>query len=450
MRKYLTVTALTNYIKTKLENDKHLKDVYVKGEISNFNHHHRGHMYFTLKDDDSVLRAVMFASDNQRLKFEPEDGMHVLVRGRISLYNPHGQHQIIISEMEPDGIGALYLAFEQLKEKLQKVGYFDEKYKKPIPKYPKHIGVITSPTGAAVRDIITTIKRNYPIVDVTVIPVAVQGEEAALSIKRGIELANELNKFDVLILARGGGSIEDLWSFNEEIVAKAIFQSKIPIISGVGHETDFTISDFVADLRAPTPTGAANLAVPNLHNLIDKVTHLQAKLTKLVEINLMQKQEKLQKIKSSYVFHYPRQLVQEKEQYLDQLLDKMDVRIHSHIERKKRTYEYLAKRLSVQHPQMKIKQANITLENLKKDLHKQMNSNLHKKSTNLMTLIDKLTLLNPLQIMKRGFSITFNEEGHLVKKVEEVKKHDKVHVKVLDGTLECLVEDIRRDDDGRK
>lgn len=448
MNKYLTVTALTNYIKRKLDTDPHLRNVYVKGEISNFNHHYRGHMYFTLKDDESVIKAAMFLPDNRHLKFKPEDGMHVLVRGYVSLYNPQGQHQIIVKEMQPDGVGSLFLAFDQLKEKLSKAGYFDEKYKQPVPKYPKHIGIITSPTGAAVRDIITTIKRRYPIADVTVIPVSVQGDDAALSIKHGIEYANELNKFDVLILARGGGSIEDLWSFNEEIVAKAIFQSKIPIISGVGHETDVTISDFVADLRAPTPTGAAELAVPDLSELKMTISHLQARLTKLTKINFMQKQEKLQNIKNSYVFHYPKQLIQEKEQYIDRLMDKMDARINTIFEQKRRLHEHLAKRLTIQHPQTKIDQAKIQLQKQHKDLNKQIQAILDKKESELIMKIDKLTLLNPLQIMKRGFSITFTDDGEIVKNIEKVSENDKVHIRLLDGTLECVVEEIRRDNSG--
>lgn len=257
--KYLTVTALTKYMKRKLDMDPHLRDVWLKGEISNFKLHSRGHMYLTIKDDQARINAVMFAGNNRFLKFKPENGMKVLVRGEVSVFEATGQYQLYIQQMEPDGLGSLYLAFEQLKERLRTKGYFDEQYKKKIPTIPHHIGVITSPTGAAVRDIITTIKRRYPVAQVTVLPVLVQGVNAASSITKAIYKANDMGEFDVIILGRGGGSIEELWSFNEESVAEAIFHSKIPIISAVGHETDVTISDYVADLRAPTPTGAVSL-----------------------------------------------------------------------------------------------------------------------------------------------------------------------------------------------
>lgn len=447
-RPYLTVTALTKYLKKKLETDPHLREVWLKGEISNFKHHYRGHMYLTLKDEHSRIQAVMFAGDNRYLKFTPEDGMHVLVKGYVSIFEPQGQYQLHIKEMQPDGIGALFLAFEQLKEKLGNAGYFDEKYKRPLPKYPSHIGIITSPTGAAIKDILTTIKRRYPIAEITVIPVIVQGEEAAQSIRRGIEYANELHKFDVIILGRGGGSIEDLWGFNEEIVANAIFHSKIPIITGIGHETDVTISDFVADLRAPTPTGAAELAVPDLAELKETLFHLRARLMKLTKIRLMEKQEQLQKIKSSYVFHYPKQLLQEKEQHIDRLMDKLSTRFFNLYNQKRHTFEHMKKRLTLQHPKSKIADANNILQKHRKDLDKQMHTILTKKRSDLMTMIDKLTLLNPLEIMKRGFSITFSEEGTIVKKVEDVQINDDVHVKLLNGTLHCKVENVRRDHDG--
>src|SRR5690625_3380696 len=242
---YLTVSALTKYIKRKLETDKHLRNIWLKGEISNFKYHNRGHMYLTIKDEQSRIQAVMFASQNRRLTFMPEDGMHVLIRGEISVYEPYGQYQLYIHQMEPDGLGSLYLAFEQLKEKLSKQGYFDERHKRAIPTYPKHIGLVTSPTSAAVRDMITTIKRRFPITRITIIPAIVQGEQGPESIVQGIEKANQLGIFDVLIVGRGGGSIEELWCFNDERVAMAIFHPKIPVISAVGHETDITISDFI-------------------------------------------------------------------------------------------------------------------------------------------------------------------------------------------------------------
>src|SRR5699024_2499580 len=249
MENYLTVSAVTKYMKRKMDTDPHLKRILIRGEISNFKHHNRGHMYLTLKDEQSRIQAVMFKGNNSYLRFVPENGMNVLIQGDISVFEPFGQYQLYIQKMEPDGIGALYVAFEQLKKKLQSIGMFHEAHKKSLPSFPEHIGIITSPTGAAVRDIITTINRRYPLAETTLLPTLVQGENAKKSISDAIKRANDLNMFDVLIVGRGGGSIEDLWAFNEEEVAYAIYESNIPIISAVGHETDNTISDYVADKR---------------------------------------------------------------------------------------------------------------------------------------------------------------------------------------------------------
>ena len=283
-KRFLTVGALTKYIKRKFDADPHLHDCLVKGEISNFKQHSSGHMYFTLKDDKARILAVMFSSANRRMKFTPENGMKVLVRGDVTVYEGSGQYQIYVHDMQPDGVGDLYLAFEQLKEKLTKEGLFAVEHKKPIPKFPATVGVVTSPTGAALRDIITTIKRRYPIAKILILPALVQGDQAAPSITDAINQANEKKHgIDVLIVGRGGGSIEELWAFNEEIVARAIYESTIPIISAVGHETDFTIADFVADLRAPTPTGAAELAVPHIDEWIERVLTKQTRIMRAMK-----------------------------------------------------------------------------------------------------------------------------------------------------------------------
>ena len=270
-KQYLSVTALTKYIKYKLEGDTHLKQIYLKGEISNLTKHSRGHYYFSLKDENAQIKAIMFSSATKSLAFDPKDGDKVLAYGAISVYEPSGSYSIQIYQMEPDGIGALYLAYEKLKEELEEKGYFSQTRKKPIPKYPSAIGVITSPTGAAIRDIIHTIERRYPLTKLILYPALVQGDTAKESIRDQINKANQDSLVDVLIVGRGGGSIEDLWAFNERVVAEAIYASKIPIISAVGHETDFTISDFVSDLRAPTPTAAAELATPDKNTLMRTV-----------------------------------------------------------------------------------------------------------------------------------------------------------------------------------
>ena len=275
--KYLTVGAINRYIKYKLDNDEALQTVFVKGEISNFKAHSSGHLYFSIKDESGKINAIMFSSSAKKLNFIPADGVKVLIIGRISVYEATGGYQIYVSDMQEDGMGNLYIAFEKLKKQLQSEGLFDETHKKKIPKYPSKIGVITANTGAAIKDILSTIKRRYKIAEVILFPSLVQGENAASDIVRNIKLASNYD-LDVLIVGRGGGSIEDLWPFNEEIVARAIYECPIPIISAVGHEVDYTIADFVADLRAPTPTGAAEMAVPNMSDLVSHITQMKIRL----------------------------------------------------------------------------------------------------------------------------------------------------------------------------
>ena len=280
---YLTVTALTKYIRYKFDNDIHLANVLLEGEISNFKRHSTGHFYFTLKDSNAQISATMFASEARNVLFEPQDGMKVLVRGNVSVYEPQGTYSININSMEEKGLGSLYLAYEKLKKELESQGYFSLEHKRKLPVFPKTIGVLTSPTGAAVRDCINTIKRRYPLANIYVYPTLVQGEDAKRSIVNNIELANKQGFCDVLIVGRGGGSIEDLWAFNEKIVAMAIYNSKIPVISAVGHETDFTIADFVADVRAATPTAAAELATPNLANIKDMINTYEKRMNNSIK-----------------------------------------------------------------------------------------------------------------------------------------------------------------------
>jgi exodeoxyribonuclease VII large subunit len=291
-----SVTELNNYVKRILDNDENLKNVFVTGEISNFKNHYSGHMYMTIKDEGGAIKAVMFSSYASRLKFVPENGMKVIIFGSVSLYNKDGSYQLYITDMQPDGVGALNLAYEQLKEKLQNEGLFSTEHKKPIPQFPEKIGVMTAPDGAAVRDIFSVLKRRYPVAEIVFCPVAVQGASAAPEIAKAIKLFNEQNAADVLIVGRGGGSLEDLWAFNEEIVARAIFQSQIPVISAVGHETDFTIADFVADLRAPTPSAAAELAVPDIFELKSDLLGLKQHLSVLMRNLVESEKEKVENI----------------------------------------------------------------------------------------------------------------------------------------------------------
>ncbi|MRH43170.1 exodeoxyribonuclease VII large subunit [Aquibacillus halophilus] len=437
--KYLTVSALTKYIKRKFELDNHLKEVWLKGEISNFKHHSRGHMYLTIKDDHSRVQAVMFAGNNRFMKFKPENGMNVLIKGEINIYEPQGQYQLYIQQMEPDGIGALYLAFEQLKEKLSKEGLFDQSKKKPIPKFPRHIGVVTSPTGAAVKDILTTIRRRYPIVKVTVIPVLVQGDYAATSIVKAIDFSNSINEFDVLIVGRGGGSIEELWSFNEEIVARAISSSNIPIISAVGHETDFTISDFVADLRAATPTAAAELAVPSQEELKEKLISLRRSLSRLSAIKLTTTRERLEQLRRSYAFRYPAQLLQQKEQELDKQVDNLTKTMIGLYNKKNEQRQHLLKRLGQQHPEKQLQQ-------LKKQVNQLTLRNQHAFKNEFQSLnnkfdstLEKLTILNPLTTMKRGYSVSYSQQGTVIRSSKQVEPGEQITVKLYNGSLDCQV-----------
>lgn len=373
--KYLTVSRINRYIKYRLDNDENLQKVYLKGEISNFKNHTSGHFYFTLKDETSRIPAVMFRTSASKVNFKPEDGMNVLVTGRISCYEANGNYQIYVEEMLQDGIGNLYVEFEKLKKKLGDLGYFDEGRKKPIPRFPKKIGVITASTGAAIRDIITTINRRYKLAEVILIPTLVQGEKAGEDIVKSLEKAKDLD-LDVIILGRGGGSIEDLWAFNEEIVANAIYKCDIPIISAVGHEIDFTISDFVSDLRAPTPTAAAELAVPNTIELISNINQMKLRLGKSITNKLELNKNKLNALLNSYVLKNPKGLYEIKAQKLDNLIDKLEANIN-------RTFE--------------------------------------SKSTRYISLLDKLEALNPIRTLKRGYTIT-KQNNKAIKDIKEIQK----------------------------
>jgi exodeoxyribonuclease VII large subunit len=419
--RYLTVTALTKYIKEKFVRDVHLKHVLLKGEISNFKHHSRGHFYFTLKDDDAQISAIMFASSAKNVVFRPEDGMSVLVEGRIDVFISSGQYQIYVDKMTEDGLGNLYVAFEQLKKKLEEEGLFDPRHKKPIPKFPKTIGVLTSPTGAAVRDIINIVNRRFPLSSIIVYPTLVQGEFAKDNIVKNIQKTNKDKLVDVIILGRGGGSIEDLWPFNEELVAYEIFKSDIPIISSVGHETDFTISDFVSDLRAPTPSGGAELAVPDQMELLSYLTRLNENSKVSLRRILKYKQDRLLKVEDSYVFRDPSRMFETKSRKLDHLIDKLELL----------------------HPKNKIKQGKESLNNIESKLDIYYKQYLTKLRSKYELDINKLELLNPLNIMKKGYSVT-KHKGIMIKSVDDVEVGSDVEIMVNDGTLEASIKGKKR------
>lgn len=318
-QRIFSIKDLNRYIRMKMDSDSLLSDVWIRGEISNFTHHSSGHMYFTLKDEGSRIKAIMFASHNQRLPFRPKEGSRVIARGNVTVYERDGQYQFYATQMQPDGIGSLYLAYEQLKEKLEKEGLFAADRKRPIPEFPETIGVITSPTGAAVRDIMTTLERRYPRARIILAPVLVQGKGAAPSIVKAIRTMNELDEADVLIVGRGGGSLEELWAFNEEMVARAIRASHIPVISAVGHETDFTIADFAADLRAATPTAAAELAVPHAGELKARLQQRERLLLQLLQQRVKRSRQQLASLQRSPVLLHPRRYMLQHAERLDML-----------------------------------------------------------------------------------------------------------------------------------
>ncbi len=414
-KEYLTVSQLTKYIKYKLDNDVNLREVYLKGEISNFKAHTRGHFYFTIKDEGSRINAVMFASSASKVKFTPEDGMKILVTGRISVYEATGGYQIYVNEMMEDGVGNLYVAFEQLKKKLASEGLFDEARKKRIPKIPERVGVITAPTGAAIRDIISTINRRFPLTEVILLPSLVQGEGAKEDIVRQIKRAEDYN-LDVLIVGRGGGSIEDLWAFNEEIVARAISQCPIPIISAVGHEVDFTIADFVADLRAPTPTGAAEIAVPNKTDVINYINQLNLRSRKAVGTILELKKKRLDNIKGHYILNNPLDLYSAKIQKLDYLTESLVKNYKNIIDKEK-----------------------IKLNNIKtRPLFSNPLVILDKTKQKYTLLLGKLDALSPLKTLERGYGI-IKLDDKAITSIKDLKKDDLINIELKDGSKKAII-----------
>ncbi len=388
--KVATVSQINNYIKRVLDANTILNDIWIKGEISNFKLHYSGHMYITLKDEGGVLKAVMFKSAASGLNFKPEDGMKVMARGRVAVYEAGGAYQLYIYEMIPDGVGELYIAYEQLKKRLEAEGIFAPEHKKPIPQYPEKVGVVTAATGAAVRDIINVITRRYPYAEIILYPSLVQGVGAAENICRAIEYFNETKMVDVIIAGRGGGSIEDLWAFNEEAVARAIYASDIPIISAVGHETDFTIADFAADLRAPTPSAAAEIAVPSQLELISRI-----------------------------------------------MVDKNRI-ANAMIKRLKEEKKHL-EGLKVKNPKERIQDEYIRIDNLEKQAEKNFKIKLLHEKERLGTLASKLDALSPLKVMARGYAIALDDDGNVIKNAADMDTNMEFDLKLHDGEKHCRV-----------
>ena len=390
----LKVSELNGYIKNIIDSDEMLANVYIKGEISNFKRHYSGHLYFTLKDETSLIKCVMFKSYTNYLNFEPKDGMSVVILGSVSVFERDGVYQVYAKGMEPEGVGALYKAYEKLKAKLSEEGLFDEAHKKPIPILPRAIGVVTSKTGAVIRDIINVTTRRLPNVNIILYPAAVQGEGAAQTIVNGIKYFNKAKNVDTIIIGRGGGSLEDLWPFNEEITARAIYESEIPIISAVGHETDFTIADFVADLRAPTPSAAGELAVPDIVEVRWKLENINKRLA-----NSLRKKVENMRIK----------------------------------------YDNLKNSRALKNPYDALRQKMIVCDNLYKNIENNFSLKVKDRHIKLVGLIGRLENLSPLKTMLRGYSIVENQDGKVIKSVNDLNKDDEVSIRLNDGKRKAKI-----------
>lgn len=422
---YISVIELTKYLKEEIDSNPFLQNVYLKGEISNFKAHSSGHLYFSLKDDQSRIRAIMFKSSAVKLQFKPTEGMNVLIRGRVSIYEATGDYQIYVTDMLEDGIGNLYIKFENLKKKLELEGLFSLEHKKKIPRISRRIGVITAPTGAAIRDILTTIKRRFPIAEVFLFPSLVQGNEAAKNIAEQIKNAEKYD-LDVLIVGRGGGSFEDLFPFSEEIVARAIYECNIPVVSAVGHEIDFAISDFVADLRAATPTAAAELVVPNMVDMLNYLTQVKIRLNNVI-LNLVKyKKRELYNLANNNTLKNPKFLYENKLQKLDILSENLNKIILNNIEKEK-----------------------VKLFNISNSYVLTTPSVIYEKYKNkLLFLMDKCTILNPIETLKRGYTIS-KKDDKIISSIKNIKLKDKLEVNMSDGVITTEVIDIKEENHGK-
>ncbi len=442
MEKYLSVTTLTKYLKMKFDKDPYLERVYLTGQVSNFRKRPT-HQYFSLKDDHAVIQATIWSGIFQKLGFDLEEGMKINVIGRVQVYEPSGSYSIIIEKAEPDGVGALAIQFEQLKKKLTEEGLFQERFKQPLPQFSKRIGVVTSLSGAVIRDIITTISRRFPGVDILLYPTKVQGDGASEEIARNIARANQRDDLDLLIIGRGGGSIEDLWAFNEEIVVRAIFESRLPVISSVGHETDVTLADFVADRRAATPTAAAELATPVTK--LDLLAHLQnqeKRMATAVRNVLAKKQESLKKCSQSVIFRQPERLYDGYLQRLDQLQLRLKQSLRTRISDNKQVVQERTYQLVQLSPVTKIQRYQDRLGQLDKLLRSQMALVYDAKVAEVKRLSEALLMLDTSRIVARGYAIVKKEES-VVDSVENLKKKDQVMLLMRDGQVELEVKDVK-------
>lgn len=441
MPSYLTVHALTQYIKRKFDADPHLRKVYVQGELSNVKHHPSGHIYFVLKDGHTQISAVMFKKQASQLVFRPESGMKVFLCGDVTVYENYGSYQLYANEMLPDGAGALFVAFQQLQERLTQEGLFKQEFKQALPKYPRAIGVITAPTGAAVHDICTTLKRRYPQAQVFIYPTLVQGKQAAPKIVEKIEQANREQRVDMLIVGRGGGSIEDLWAFNEEIVARAIFESRLPIISAVGHESDTTIADFVADLRAPTPTAAAELATPDYKEILANLLAIKSRMTATIRSYMQQQRQQFNRLSQAYVLQDITRTLRPFVERLGNLEQRLPTAMQIQLMQQQKALQQLTFRLQPYEPKQKLQAEKAYTARLQERLTRAMQGVLLTEQQRLTHTCRTLAVLNPLQTVGRGFQLTYKDKLP-VTSVAQLAEQDEIRVQFKDGHIKATVSEV--------
>ncbi|MEJ7337250.1 exodeoxyribonuclease VII large subunit [Staphylococcus epidermidis] len=445
MTEYLSVSALTKYIKYKFDQDPHLQSVLIKGELSNFKKHSSGHLYFNVKDKESVISAMMFKGNASKLGFEPKEGDEVLIEARVSVYERRGNYQIYVNKMQLDGIGNLYQKLELLKKKLKKEGYFDQSNKKLIPKYPKKIAVLTASTGAAIRDIHSTINNRYPLVEQIQISTLVQGTQARQDIIEKIQYADSLD-VDTIIVGRGGGSIEDLWNFNEEDVVKTIFNCQTPIISAVGHETDFTLSDFVADVRAATPTQAAVIATPDQYELLQQIKQYEYTLSRYIKQYIEHQKKQLNHISSYYKFKQPSLLYDQQIQKRDELERQLNHLLNTKVEKSKHHLKLLQQSFNFKNLNQQITQEKQSIYQLHSRLSKIMSNNITNLKTVLKNKLESLNNLSPTNTMLRGYAIV-NKDNKVVTSTHKLNENDQISLTMKDGSVDATVKKVRCNDE---
>lgn len=445
MSEYLSVTSLTKYIKYKFDQDPHLQSVLIKGELSNFKKHSSGHLYFNVKDKNSVISAMMFKGNASKIDFEPKEGDEVLLEARVSVYERRGNYQIYVNKMHMDGIGNLYQKLEQLKKKLTKEGFFDQSHKKVIPKFPQKIAVLTAGTGAAIRDIHTTINSRYPLAEQVQINTLVQGEQAKSDIIEKINQADALN-VDTIIIGRGGGSIEDLWNFNEEDVVKAIYNCQTPIISAVGHETDFTLSDFVADVRAATPTQAAVMATPDQYELHQYLQQANLSLTRFIKQYMQQQRKHLEHVASYYKFQTPSLLYDQQIQKRDDLEKQLKLSLNLKIKNQQQQLQLLFNNFNLKTFKQRIKRDQLTNNQKRVELSKVMHNLLDNQKNNLARKLENLNNLSPTNTMLRGYTIV-NKDDKVITSTKDLAENDNIVLTMKDGVVDAQVKKVRCNDE---